>query len=170
MIYDFETLVSRKNTGSGKWDEMTKEHPNLPENVAPLSVADMELKNPPEIVEGLKKYTALAHDKLSCRIDELAGLNVSRAALNAGKAGKALPKGLGIHKGLNVVIQHIGNELVRLNVHFVERRAGCGTFAALHALVGVDAADLADLLRLFADAHFNASSFTPRASARSSVK
>ena len=23
MIYDFETLVSRKNTGSGKWDEMT---------------------------------------------------------------------------------------------------------------------------------------------------
>ena len=28
----------------------------LPENVAPLSVADMELKNPPEIVEGLKKY------------------------------------------------------------------------------------------------------------------
>ena len=102
--------------------------------------------------------------------DELAGLNVSRAALNAGKAGKALPKGLGIHKGLNVVIQHIGNELVRLNVHFVERRAGCGTFAALHALVGVDAADLADLLRLFADAHFNASSFTPRASARSSVK
>lgn len=30
MIYDFETLVSRKNTGSGKWDEMTKEHPNLP--------------------------------------------------------------------------------------------------------------------------------------------
>ena len=56
MIYDFETLVSRKNTGSGKWDEMTKEHPNLPENVAPLSVADMELKNPPEIVEGLKKY------------------------------------------------------------------------------------------------------------------
>ena len=56
MIYDFETLVSRKNTGSGKWNEMTKEHPNLPENVAPLSVADMELKNPPEIVEGLKKY------------------------------------------------------------------------------------------------------------------
>ena len=56
MIYDFETLVSRKNTGSGKWDEMTKEHPNLPENVAPLSVADMELKNPPEIVEGLEKY------------------------------------------------------------------------------------------------------------------
>ena len=56
MIYDFETLVSRKNTGSGKWDEMTKDHPNLPENVAPLSVADMELKNPPEIVEGLKKY------------------------------------------------------------------------------------------------------------------
>ena len=54
MIYDFETLVSRKNTGSGKWNEMTKEHPNLPENVAPLSVADMELKNPPEIVEGLK--------------------------------------------------------------------------------------------------------------------
>lgn len=64
MIYDFETLVSRKNTGSGKWDEMTKEHPNLPENVAPLSVADMELKNPPEIVEGLKKYIDTQYPRL----------------------------------------------------------------------------------------------------------
>ncbi len=50
--YDFHTLVSRKNTGSFKWDQMGDQ----PEGVAPLSVADMELKNPPQIAEGLKEY------------------------------------------------------------------------------------------------------------------
>ena len=30
--------------------------PNVPEGVVPLSVADMELKNPPEIMGGLKEY------------------------------------------------------------------------------------------------------------------
>lgn len=56
MKHDFETLVSRKNCGSGKWEMMLKDKPDIPEGIAPLSVADMELKNPPEIVEGLKKY------------------------------------------------------------------------------------------------------------------
>ena len=56
MKYDFETLVSRRNCGSGKWETMLKQNPNVSENVAPLSVADMELKNPPEIIEGLKQY------------------------------------------------------------------------------------------------------------------
>lgn len=56
MNYDFETLVSRKDCGSGKWNMMLECNPDIADGIAPLSVADMELKNPPEIVEGLKAY------------------------------------------------------------------------------------------------------------------
>ncbi|EKQ56696.1 MULTISPECIES: MalY/PatB family protein [unclassified Clostridium] len=56
MKYDFETLVSRKNIGSSKWNLMNKYNMDIDENIIPLSVADMEFKNPPEITEGLKKY------------------------------------------------------------------------------------------------------------------
>ena len=54
--YDFETLISRKNQGSYKWDQMYKEYPDLPDDIVPFSVADMELQIAPEIKEGLKKY------------------------------------------------------------------------------------------------------------------
>ncbi len=47
MKYDFETLPSRKDTGSTKWDAMYAKNPNLPQGVIPLSVADMEFCNPP---------------------------------------------------------------------------------------------------------------------------
>ena len=33
-----------------------QKQPDAAADVAPLSVADMELKNPPEIIEGLKDY------------------------------------------------------------------------------------------------------------------
>lgn len=56
MKYDFETLVSRKNVGSSKWNLMDKINSKVNDNVVPFSVADMELKNPPQIVDGLKKY------------------------------------------------------------------------------------------------------------------
>lgn len=56
MKYDFETLVDRSHCGSGKWDSMRKKKPDLSEGIVPLSVADMEFKNAPEIAEGLKKY------------------------------------------------------------------------------------------------------------------
>ena len=56
MKHDFETVVSRRNCGSIKWEQMLKNNPNAAADVAPLSVADMELKNPPEIIEGLKDY------------------------------------------------------------------------------------------------------------------
>lgn len=56
MKYDFETLVSRKGQGASKWEQMYGWNPNIAEDVVPLSVADMELKNPPEVIEGLKKY------------------------------------------------------------------------------------------------------------------
>lgn len=56
MSYDFTTLVSRKNTGASKWEQMYSWNPNVADDVVPLSVADMEFKPAPEIVEGLKKH------------------------------------------------------------------------------------------------------------------
>jgi len=55
-MYDFKTLVSRKNTGSNKWDGMYAINPGTPEGIIPFSVADMEFKNPPEIAGGLAAY------------------------------------------------------------------------------------------------------------------
>ena len=56
MKYDFETLVNRRNTGSHKWEGMYSQIPDAKDGIVPLSVADMELKNPPAIIEGLKDY------------------------------------------------------------------------------------------------------------------
>ncbi|MVX64610.1 putative C-S lyase [Clostridium chromiireducens] len=56
MKYDFETLVPRKNVGSSKWNLMEKYNVDISKNIIPFSVADMEFKNPPEIIEGLKRY------------------------------------------------------------------------------------------------------------------
>ena len=55
MKYDFETLVDRKKHGALKWAKMLCDYPDAPNNIAPLSVADMEFKNAPAITEGLKK-------------------------------------------------------------------------------------------------------------------
>lgn len=55
MKYDFETVVDRSNTGSSKWEQMKRLNPDV-QGIVPFSVADMELKNPPEIIEGLKKF------------------------------------------------------------------------------------------------------------------
>lgn len=58
--YDFETLLSREGQGSLKWMAMLSENPNMNKDIIPFSVADMEFKTPPEVVEGLKKYLDLA--------------------------------------------------------------------------------------------------------------
>ena len=42
--------------GSFKWNGMKRLYPDVPSGIVPFSVADMELKNPPEVIEGLKKY------------------------------------------------------------------------------------------------------------------
>lgn len=55
-MYDFETLVPRSKMGSAKWEEMKKVNPAVAEDIVPFSVADMEFKNPPEVMEGLKEY------------------------------------------------------------------------------------------------------------------
>jgi len=56
MKYDFETMISRAGTGSSKWNQMYSFNPDVPPDIVPFSVADMELKNPPEVVSGLQKY------------------------------------------------------------------------------------------------------------------
>lgn len=53
MKYDFETLVVRDKKGSSKWQDMMKIGGSVPQGVAPLSVADADLKLAPEIQEGL---------------------------------------------------------------------------------------------------------------------
>ncbi len=55
-MYDFNTVINRRNQGSIKWKDMYDKNPDVGDFVVPLSVADMELKNPPEITEGLKEY------------------------------------------------------------------------------------------------------------------
>ena len=47
MKYDFDTPVNRRGTGASKWD--------VPEQVLPMWVADMDFKTAPEIIEALKK-------------------------------------------------------------------------------------------------------------------
>jgi aminotransferase/cystathionine beta-lyase len=56
MKYDFETVVDRSTIGSAKWEQMKLWKPDVTKGIVPFSVADMELKNPPEVIEGLKKY------------------------------------------------------------------------------------------------------------------
>ena len=53
MDYDFTTLPDRRGLGSSKWDAMLAERPDLPAGIVPLSVADMELQNPPEVRRAL---------------------------------------------------------------------------------------------------------------------
>lgn len=56
MRYDFSSKVERKGTGSFKWNEMYVKKPDVSPETVPLSVADMELMNPPEIIMGLQSF------------------------------------------------------------------------------------------------------------------
>lgn len=60
MDYDFTTPINRANTGSYKWDQMKEWNPTMDENIYPLSVADVDMKTAPEIVQGLKEYLETA--------------------------------------------------------------------------------------------------------------
>lgn len=55
-MYDFENYVDRSLQGAFKWDLMKKANPNVKEGVVPMTVADMDFKNAPEIINGLKDY------------------------------------------------------------------------------------------------------------------
>ncbi len=56
MKYDFTTLPDRRGKGSEKWNAMLRAKPDVCPEAVPLSIADMEFKNPPEITEGLREF------------------------------------------------------------------------------------------------------------------
>lgn len=56
MNYDFTTVLDRSECGSVKWNLMKTKKPDVSRGIVPFSVADMEFKNPPEIIQGLKTY------------------------------------------------------------------------------------------------------------------
>lgn len=56
MTYDFTTPINRKQTGSAKWIQMNRWNPSLDDTIYPLSVADVDMKLAPEIIQGLKDY------------------------------------------------------------------------------------------------------------------
>lgn len=56
MKYDFTTVPDRKNMGSKKWMLMYEANPDVDPDVVPLSTADMEFYNAPEINQGLAEF------------------------------------------------------------------------------------------------------------------
>lgn len=56
MKYDFETIIDRSHSGSSKWDIMKEAKPDVPNNIAPLSVADIDIPLAPEIKDGLIEF------------------------------------------------------------------------------------------------------------------
>jgi aminotransferase/cystathionine beta-lyase len=54
--HDFTTLVDRSGLDSVKWKLMHEANPSVPAGIPPFSVADLDLKNAPEIIDGLKAY------------------------------------------------------------------------------------------------------------------
>ena len=59
-MYDFETLVERRQFDSNKWLGMDEKHPGLAPEIVPFSIADMEFKNAPEIISGLQEFLETA--------------------------------------------------------------------------------------------------------------
>ncbi|MCC8108433.1 MAG: pyridoxal phosphate-dependent aminotransferase [Planctomycetes bacterium] len=55
-MYDFTATIDRTRLGSSKWQGMRELNPDVPDGIVPFSVADMELREPPEIIQGLKDY------------------------------------------------------------------------------------------------------------------
>ena len=104
-------------------------------------------------------------------LDQFGRFHAPRTALHAGKTGQTGPNGLGSEQFVDPPLFHHGDELVRMIIHFLIGRACAGALAALHALARIHAADALDVFShfFFFKAHASAS-FTPSASARSSVK
>lgn len=60
MKYDFSTRPNRKGTGSAKWNDMYRKAPGLGTGIVPLSVADMEFDNPPQIKRAIADWLQTA--------------------------------------------------------------------------------------------------------------
>jgi putative C-S lyase len=53
-MYDFTSIVKRE--GASKWDDMRRRNPDVPPDIVPFSVADMEFRPATEISEELAEY------------------------------------------------------------------------------------------------------------------
>ena len=49
MLFDFDRVLDRKNTGSLKWDKYKGR------DVIPMWVADMDFQSPPAVLEALRR-------------------------------------------------------------------------------------------------------------------
>lgn len=58
MKYDFTTVLDRFNIGSTKWEEMRKYGITPEMHIVPMSNAEMEFYDAPEIVKGIQDYVA----------------------------------------------------------------------------------------------------------------
>ncbi|WP_196590940.1 MalY/PatB family protein [Pectinatus frisingensis] len=65
-MYNFSVNPDRADSGSVKWSAMKKMNPQVPSKIVPLSIADMELMTPPEIISGLQAF--LSHTVLGYTI------------------------------------------------------------------------------------------------------
>lgn len=54
--YDFTTVIDRSGLASAKWAAMRRANPDVPAGIPPFSVADLDLPNAPEIIDGLKAF------------------------------------------------------------------------------------------------------------------
>lgn len=69
MKYDFKTVISRKDTGSDKWEQVSELLPGIKDEVIPLSIADMEFANAPEIRKELAKFASESVLGYTCATD-----------------------------------------------------------------------------------------------------
>jgi len=56
MRYDFTTLPDRRHGGAEKFWNMRQKCPDVPDDILPFSVADMDFLPPPELIRGMQDY------------------------------------------------------------------------------------------------------------------
>ena len=103
MQYDFETRRSRHNIEAMKWDSMDKD---VAQDIVPLSVADMELLSPPEIIQALKETAEFEEldvlhkqlvkeytraDEQQKLVEKVSGLQSNLDSFKAAEAAKPKP-------------------------------------------------------------------------------
>jgi len=55
MKYNFDEIIDRTDYHSEKWDELKTKFGDIPEDVLPMWVADMEFRAPKPVIEAIKK-------------------------------------------------------------------------------------------------------------------
>jgi len=55
MNYNFDEIIDRTNYHSVKWDELKTHFGDIPEDVLPMWIADMEFRSPKPVIEAINK-------------------------------------------------------------------------------------------------------------------